>query len=128
VSNESVAELQAVWKLDCRLATRIHAVFRDWLLQTGIPIEVLSGFRTDAEQIFLARAGRPAASVQVSTHTVCPATGTDVRISGIVTVDMKARFGTIAIQNGLRWGGGGPVDPITGIPLDWNHVDLGPRR
>lgn len=29
-------------------------------------------------------------------------------------------------MNGLRWGGGGPVDDI-GIPVDWNHLDLGPR-
>ena len=38
----------------------------------------------------------------------------------------KAIWGRIAVMNGLRWGGGGPVDE-GGIPLDWGHVDRGPR-
>jgi len=29
-------------------------------------------------------------------------------------------------MNGLRWGGGGEVDS-GGIPVDWQHADLGPR-
>jgi len=39
---------------------------------------------------------------------------------------MKAIWGRIATFNGLRWGGGGAVDD-GGIPLDWGHVDRGPR-
>ena len=40
---------------------------------------------------------------------------------------MKAIWGRVAVMNGLRWGGGGAVDD-GGIPLDWAHVDRGPRR
>ena len=39
---------------------------------------------------------------------------------------MKAIWGRVAVMNGLRWGGGGAVDD-GGIPLDWQHVDRGPR-
>lgn len=102
-------------------------MIHDWEQQTRIGIQIISGFRTVAEQIELGRQGRPAADPSRSTHTTCPATGIDFRINGFVTTLMKARFGTIAVMNGLRWGGGSPVDPSTGIPSDWNHVDLGPR-
>lgn len=39
---------------------------------------------------------------------------------------MKAIWGRIVTLNGLRWGGGGLVDD-GGIPIDWQHVDRGPR-
>jgi len=41
---------------------------------------------------------------------------------------MKITWGNIVLANGLRWGGGGDVDPDNLIPLDWRHVDRGPRR
>ncbi len=40
---------------------------------------------------------------------------------------MIATWGRIATINGLRWGGGGQVDS-GGIPVDWGHVDRGPRQ
>lgn len=127
VSSERACEIARKWQIDARLADRLDNVFSDWYQETRIGISVISGFRTDAEQIALGRRGRPTAPVNLSTHTVCPATGADIQINGFVTTSMKAIFGRIAIMNGLRWGGGGPVDRETGIPTDWNHLDLGPR-
>ena len=125
-SSARSCEFQQEWALDTRLADRLDNVFADWERETRIPIRIISGFRSDAEQIELGRKGRPTAPVSRSTHTVCPAQGADIRISGFVTRLMKARFGRIAVMNGLRWGGGSPVDDV-GIPSDWNHLDLGPR-
>ena len=119
-------ELEKTWKLDGRLADRLGHVLEDWLEETRMNIAVISGFRTVEEQLELARSGRPAAPPHLSTHTLCPATGADVRINGFVTDTMKARFGRIVVMNGLRWGGGSTVSEV-GIPSDWNHVDLGPR-
>jgi len=70
--------------------------------------------------------GRPTAPVALSTHTTCPATGADIRLGFAPTRVQQAIWGRIATMNGLRWGGGGEVDD-GGIPLDWQHVDLGPR-
>lgn len=91
-------------------------------------ISMISGFRTKAEQDQLRKDGRPAADDRLSTHRSCPATGADLRVSVAVTDAVKATFGQAAVSAGLRWGGGSPVDPQTGIPSDWNHVDLGPRQ
>jgi len=41
---------------------------------------------------------------------------------------MKVTWGNIVLVQGLRWGGGGPVDPDNLIPVDWQHVDRGPRQ
>jgi len=127
VSSAESCGLQRKYQLDVRLADRLVGLFSDWDRETGVGIEVMSGFRTREGQVRPKEQGRPAASPDVSTHTTCPSTGADIRISGLITTAVKARFGRIAIMNGLRWGGGGPVDPSTGIPLDWNHVDTGPR-
>lgn len=43
-----------------------------------------------------------------------------------MTNSVKARLGAEATHVGFRWGGGSPVDPETGIPSDWNHLDGGP--
>ena len=91
-------------------------------------ISIVSGLRTPAEQAALRREGRPAAPDAVSTHLSCPATGADLRPTIAVTTTVKARLGAEATLVGLRWGGGSPNDPRTGIPSDWNHFDLGPRR
>ena len=40
---------------------------------------------------------------------------------------MKVTWGNVTLSHGLRWGGGGPTDEA-GIPLDWRHVDTGPRN
>ena len=88
---------------------------------------IISGYRTVGEQEALRAAGRPTAPAGTSTHTVCPAQGVDVWPSIAVTDVVKARLGEAAVSVGLRWGGGSPIDPETGIPSDWNHLDLGPR-
>jgi len=112
------------WKVTPEVAAR--AV----LLVRSIPFEasIISGYRTPARQEELRRQGRPAADPNVSNHTRCPATALDWRISVTPTDSAKAEFGRAAVAAGFRWGGGSPVDPNTGIPSDWNHVDLGPRR
>lgn len=110
-----------------QLALPLSRVLVQWETETSIGIEVISGHRTPLEQDRLRAQGRPTASNLTSTHLTCPATGADVTILSFVTSLMKARFGRIVIENGLRWGGGSKVDPTTGIPSDWNHVDTGPR-
>jgi len=97
-----------------------------FLMETGRNVEIISGSRTREEQRHLARTGRPAAPDELSTHRSCPATGVDVSLGFGPTRVLKAIWGRIAVMNGLRWGGGGPVDD-GGIPLDFGHVDRGPR-
>jgi len=41
-------------------------------------------------------------------------------------VTLKWIWGRIVRMQGLRWGGGGPREE-NGMPIDWPHVDLGPR-
>ncbi len=120
--------LRGCWSLSARLADRLFHVMIQWEQETRIPITVISGFRTRRQQEDLARSGRPTAPFSLSTHTVCPSEGADLKISTFVTTAMKAQFGRIVVMNGLRWGGGSAVDPKTGIPSDWQHVDTGPRR
>jgi len=87
---------------------------------------IFSGFRTHEQQEELQEEGRPAAPVDVSTHTTCPATGADVRPDIAWDPAVILTFGSAAVSAGLRWGGGGPIDE-TGIPIDRSHLDLGPR-
>lgn len=97
------------------------------LQETGVRVEIISGYRTEAEQTALGQAGRPAARDDLSTHRSCPATGADISLGFAPTRVQKATWGRIVVMEGLRWGGGGPVDD-GGIPIDWGHVDRGPRR
>jgi len=97
----------------------------DYALETRGTIEIISGYRTKTEQEALARRGRPAAPDDLSTHRSCPATGVDVSLGFLPTRVQKAIWGRIAVMNGLRWGGGG--EQYGGIPLDFGHVDRGPR-
>lgn len=114
------------WRVDPNLAQRLAVVGFRFETETGRELFILSGFRTPEEQRELERQGRPTAPVDRSNHTICPARAADVWAPGL-TDAMKATLGRIAIEAGLRWGGGSPVDPQTGIPSDWNHLDLGPR-
>jgi uncharacterized protein YcbK (DUF882 family) len=120
------------WLIDPRLAERIAFVMDEWYEETRIGIEIISGYRTEEEQMALIRKGRPAADPKLSTHTSCPATGVDIRINGFMTRLLKARFLRIARMNGLRVGGNDYCTPETcddlNIPNDWNHVDLGRRH
>jgi uncharacterized protein YcbK (DUF882 family) len=128
---EECALIGEKWLLDPRLAQRVAVVMHEWRKETHIGIEVISGYRTVEEQRELIRRGRPAADPSVSTHTSCPSTGVDVRINGLMTRLMKARFLRIARMAGLRVGGNDYCTPSTcddiGIPNDWNHLDLGRR-
>lgn len=118
--------LASRWVLVLDLTQRLVA------MSSQIPggLTIFSGMRTVAEQEALEAAGRPTAPLDLSTHLSCPATGADVRFTlGAANLELQSRvqFGFWAVANGLRWGGGSPVDPTTGIPSDWQHLDLGPR-
>lgn len=114
------------WLLSPSLASKLFLVARQFERETGRVVYMISGYRTEKRQQELKDEGRPTAPPGCSTHTTCPATGADVWCGPGVTRPMKATFGRIVSDNGLRWGGGSPPDE-GGIPRDWNHVDLGPR-
>jgi len=120
---EDTCDLVERWGLSEALAFRLERLAS--LLE--FPITIISGLRSAAQQNALRRDGRPAADNDRSTHLSCPATGADVMPTIAVTNIVKARLGAEGTRAGLRWGGGSPVDPRTGIPSDWNHFDLGPR-
>jgi len=123
----SLDELVRVWSLDRLLAVRICRVIRRFERESGIRLEVISGYRTAEEQQSLTRAGRPTAPPGKSTHTTCPATGVDVKPWTFPTREIKILLGRIGMEEGLRWGGGSAPDSSGIIPQDWNHFDLGPR-
>jgi len=95
-------------------------------METRHDVEITSGLRTDQEQDDLRAQGRPTADNDRSTHLSCPATGADIRLGFLPTRVQIAIWGRTIVMNGLRWGGGGSVDE-GGIPVDWQHADLGPR-
>jgi len=114
------------WGIDERLTRALVAsAFLFWM-ETRRDVEIISGARTVESQNALRARGRPTADNDRSTHLTCPATGADVRLGFAPTRVHKAIWGRIIVFNGLRWGGGSPVDS-GGIPSDWAHADLGPR-
>lgn len=120
-----LCELADKWTVDVSVVRRISQAAQE--LPYGI--QIISGYRTPQEQDALRREGRPAADNDRSTHLACPATGVDIWPIGVEPVSMvKAAIGAAMMRQGLRWGGGSAVDPGTGIPSDWNHFDLGPRK
>lgn len=123
----SYAELWQGWGLSCLLASKLYQALIQAEQETGLSWYMVSGYRTPEYQDQLRREGRPTAPPGCSTHTTCPSTGADIGVATFPTNAIKATWGRIASEHGLRWGGGSPVDPDTGIPSDWNHVDLGPR-
>lgn len=123
ITGEGVCDMALTWGISQVLAERLNLMATR--LEFGI--QIISGLRTRAQQQELREQGRPTAPDAVSTHLSCPATGADVRPTIAVTNAVKARLGAEGVFAGLRWGGGSPVDPDTGIPSDWNHFDLGPR-
>jgi len=116
------------WGVALDTIRRVWLSALDFQQETGRPVWIISGYRTKAEQRELNRRGRPTALDTLSTHRTCPATGVDISFGVNSTDFMRATWGRITLINGLRWGGGGPVDPKTFIPVDWQHVDSGPRR
>lgn len=117
-----VCSLAKRWQIQQSIAWRLVLLAE----RLEFPISVISGFRTCEQQDALRDAGRPAAPCDRSTHTTCPAQGVDVWPGVAVTDVVRARLGAEAVHVGFRWGGGSPVDPDTGIPSDWNHLDGGP--
>jgi len=114
------------WGVDEDVMRRVVFAAADFERETLRNVQIISGARTRAEQIRLGRQGRPTAPDNVSTHRSCPATGVDVALGFGPTRIMKAIWGRVAVMNGLRWGGGSQAGE-GGIPLDWAHVDKGPR-
>lgn len=119
-------ELAERWAVDPVVMRRVQLSADAYDQETRGTVEIVSGFRTKAEQGELERRGRPTAPDELSTHRSCPATGVDISLGFAPTRVQKAIWGRIVTLNGLRWGGGGHVDD-GGIPLDWQHVDMGPR-
>lgn len=123
---EDVCVLALEWGVERILMNRLH------MMAKLLPFKLLlvSGFRTRSEQDALSKAG-DAAPFDRSTHTTCPATGMDLQVVGWskknAPPEIRRVFGTAAQAVGLRWGGGSRADERTGLPVDWNHVDLGPR-
>jgi len=119
-------ELAETWAVDPDVMRRVVLSADKYFQETRGTVQIISGYRTRAEQASLARSGRPAAPDALSTHRSCPATGVDVALGHFPTRIQKAFWGRIVTMKGLRWGGGGAVD-AGGIPIDWGHIDRGPR-
>lgn len=129
LTDATVCLLAERWGVDLDVMHRVWQSAADFEQETGgRRVRIISGFRTREEQRRLGRMGRPTAPDNLSTHRSCPATGVDISLGLSASNFMKVTWGEIALKNGLRWGGGGPVNPDNLIPLDWRHVDRGPRR
>lgn len=124
---EKLCSFAAKWRISSDLARKLLE------LQAAIApqLQIVSGYRTPSEQQALIDSGEQAAAVNVSTHCSCPATGADVQVIGwtkrTAPLEVRRVFVGAARLVGLRVGGGSKADPKTGLPTDWNHVDLGPR-
>ena len=129
ITDFNECELAERWKVTLDTMERVMLSARDFEQEMGgIRVEIVSGWRSRDEQRRLNRQGRPTAPDALSTHRSCPATGVDISLGLLASEFMKATWGRITLIHGLRWGGGGPVDEKNGIPLDWPHIDRGPRN
>ena len=129
ITDADECDLAKRWLVSLDTMHRVVLSARDYEAETqGQRVYIISGFRTKIEQRRLAREGRPTAPDELSTHRSCPATGVDISLGLLPSTFMKNLWGRVVLVNGLRWGGGGPTDPDTLIPVDWQHVDRGPRR
>jgi len=125
---EDWCELAKRWRVAPDTMKRVAMSADDYSLEMGgAPVLIISGARSPAEQQQLRRNGGRAAPDDLSTHLSCPATGVDITLGFAATSFQKVTWGRIAMMNGLRWGGGSELDD-DGIPLDWQHVDRGPRH
>jgi len=118
--------LASTWGVDPDVMDRVFKAAQLYQNFTRSPVWITSGFRTQVEQLALGRAGRPTAPDERSTHRTCPATGVDISLGPFVSLEKKRFWGQMVEANGLRWGGGSPVDG-DGVPEDWQHSDRGPR-
>ena len=119
-------ELARRWSVSDDTMRRVILSAQEYTQETALPVDIVSGWRSARDQKRLEREGRPTAPDELSPHRSCPATGVDLSLGFLPTRVQKAIWGRIVTMNGLRWGGGGPVDD-GGIPVDWQHVDRGPR-
>jgi len=133
ITLDNWCELANNWRVSETTMRRVAEAADVYRQRTGKPVSITSGFRTDAEQDALRRSGRPTAANDQSTHLSCPATGVDISLGLGPSRFEIVTWGEIAMTKGLRWGGGGKVQRVPGkgiplgIPLDWQHVDRGPR-
>ena len=119
---EGRCAFEGKWKLHPELSSKLQLMASKF----PVPLNIISGHRSLEQQQQLIDEGK-GAPLHLSNHVTCPSTAADLwPVLGVTDV-VKAQFGEAAVSSGLRWGGGSPVDPETGIPSDWNHVDLGPR-
>lgn len=119
-----VCDFASRWRIDLALALALQR------LAGHLPftIRMISGWRTAEQQADLIAHG-PGAPDYLSTHRSCPATGADLAVDGVsVTTAVKRQLGQVAVMVGLRWGGGSPEGADGTHGVEWNHVDLGPRR
>lgn len=118
--------LSGTWRVDQTLMDKVFRAAELYENFTRSPVWIISGYRSRFEQMELGRRGRPTAGDAVSTHRTCPATGLDISLGAFPSMEKKRFWGQMVQSNGLRWGGGSPIDD-QGIPSDWQHVDLGAR-
>lgn len=129
ITDATDCELAERWSVSLDTMRRVWMAARDYETETGgRRVYIISGWRSRDEQRHLSRRGRPTAPDDVSTHRSCPSTGVDISLGLLPSGFMKVLWGRITLAHGLRWGGGGPVDPESFIPVDWRHVDVGPRN
>ena len=119
-------EIAARWGVSSALIGKLQSAASNFEHETRREVRLISGYRTQEEQDALEESGRPTAPDYLSTHRTCPATGVDVSFGFLPTRHHKATWGHYVTLEGLRWGGGGPLDEDH-LPLDWGHVDEGPR-
>ena len=125
IGGADCAQLSERWLIRPDLALKLLRMDQTFRELAGVGLRIISGYRTAEEQAELERQGRPTAADELSTHRVCPAMGADLELEVAPTTSLKVKFGHAARASGLRWGGGSRI--VDGIPVDWNHVDLGPR-
>jgi len=127
ITDADLCALARRWVVAPDTIRRVSLAAQDFLTETGRNVWIVSGWRSAADQRRLSRQGRPTAPDNLSTHRSCPATGVDISLGARPSGFLKATWGRLTLIHGLRWGGGGKVDE-GGIPLDWQHVDTGPRQ
>ena len=129
ITNATACALAERWRVSIDTMDAVWCAAARYEIETGgLRVEIISGWRSRFEQRHLGRQGRPTAPDALSTHRSCPATGVDISLGVLPSGFMKVTWGRLAGICGLRWGGGGPTEPDSLIPLDWPHVDRGPRR
>jgi len=127
LTGQEICQQADRWGVDPRVLTLATVAALRFERQTGRSVRIISGFRSESEQADLRKRGRPTAPDDLSTHRTCPATGIDVSLGALPSRVLKATWGLIVTEVGLRWGGGSKVDS-GGIPTDWAHLDSGPRQ